>query len=249
MLRIVTRTAIAVLTALGLGAVSVHAASLPFTGTLAIQVGSYDPMVVAGGGVAIANGSSGGSHLNTLAMPASAFETTHQILPVTDPSAAPVNGLQLTVANSTGTITNGTGPIPLVGFAKVCMFGPCSSAVANLNVPLAVAGNGGASFITGSINLTVIGAPWTAATAAIGTITRMGFAHGPASAASTTALPSGQMRLVTPVFVSTNVPSSPVVPTWGILTLHFVPEPTTLVLVSGGLVLLARAGRARLRRH
>ena len=71
----------------------------------------------------------------------------------------------------------------------------------------------------------------------------MGFAHGPASATqSTTAQPSGVLSLVTPVFVSTSLDSFPVIATFSTLTLHFVPEPSTMLLVSSGLLALFALG-------
>ena len=249
MIRILSRIALAALVMVAFVASAAHAVNVPFTGALGFQLLSLPPVTVAGSGVAVVNGSGAGPHVNTLALAASVFETSDVVVPITDPAVAPIKGIQLTAVNGAGTITSGAGALPLGGSAKVCLFGPCPSAVANLIVPLSAVGVGGASFITGSVELTVIGAPWTTGTAAIGTITQMGYAHGPASNASSTGLPSGQMRLVTPIFVSTSIGSSLVVPAWGILTLHFVPEPATMALLGGGLVLLAAAGRARLRRH
>jgi hypothetical protein len=228
------------------------AASMPFTGTLSIQIPGSPPMpatTVAGAGTAVVNGSDGGGHLNTLALPASAFDATHVVQPVTDPIAYPVAGFQLTVANQAGTVMGGSGPIPLAGTFKVCLFGPCSAAVANVGVPLAVMGAGGSTVVTNALaNVTVWGAPWTTGTAAIGTFTQMGFAHGPASLASSTAAASGTVRLVTPIFITTTAPGLTSFGAFGVLTVHFVPEPTTLALLGGGLVLTAFAGRTRLPR-
>jgi hypothetical protein len=76
----------------------------------------------------------------------------------------------------------------------------------------------------------------------------MGFAHGPASATSSTAMLSGSLLLVTPIFVSTNIAGSAVVPAFGFLNVHFVPEPGTLGLLGSGVASLLLLGRGRSRR-
>ena len=91
------------------------------------------------------------------------------------------------------------------------------------------------------MNVTVIGAPWTTGTAAVGTVTVM----GGVSPLSNTGAPSGLVTLVTPIFISTNIPASAVVPGFGILTLHFVPEPGTLLLLASGVAGLVAFGRSR----
>jgi hypothetical protein len=90
---------------------------------------------------------------------------------------------------------------------------------------------------------TVIGAPWTTGTAAVGSITRMGFAHGPASGTSSTAAASGTIQLVTPIFISTSAAFNPIFPSFATLTLHFIPEPSTLLLSASAVALLALGAR------
>jgi hypothetical protein len=131
----------------------------------------------------------------------------------------------------------------LLGSARVCLYGPCSDPVANLVVPLEVVGQGGTTVVSGPVDLTVVGAPWTVGTARVGTATAMGFAYGPGSQASSTARASGAIQLVTPIRIMTNLGGFAVVPAFGVLTLHFVPEPTTLALLAAGLALLARGTR------
>jgi len=210
------------------------AAVLPFTGSLSIDVAvppGANPLplvTVPGTGVATTNGL--GSHLATLALPASPFATAGLVVPVTDPAAAPgFLGFILTVHNGAGTIMGGSGPMPLAGLLRDCLFSPCKSGPpANILVPLSPVGVGGSAAASAVVNVTVSGAPWTVGTAAVGTATRMGFQHGPASLTSSTAAASGQVRLVTPIFISTNIPAEPVIAAFGILDLHFVPEPTTV---------------------
>jgi len=219
-----------------------NAAALGFVGAIGIQIATLAPIVLPGVGTAIVNGSTSGGHINTLSIPGGVFATTGLVLPVTDPAAAPIKGLQATVANGTGAFSGGTlaGVMPLVGATKVCLFGPCSAAVSNIAVPLGVVGAGGAAFVTAAVNLTVVGAPWTTGTVAVGTITAM----GGAAPASDTGMASGVVTLVTPIFVSTNIPASAVLPVFGILSMHFVPEPGTLVLLSSGIVGLVAFGRS-----
>ena len=227
-----------------------HAVALGFTGGLAVQIATLDPVTIPGAGTAIVNGSSGPGHLTGLQLPASPFSITGFVLPVTDPGVFPIAGIAVTAHNATGNFVGVGGggfggQMSVNGSAKVCLFGPCSAAVANLNVPLSVVGVGGAAIVTGAVNITVIGAPWTTGTAAIGTAFT---AMGGVSPLSNTGAPSGNVTLVTPIFISTNVAGSEVVPGFGILTLHFVPEPGTLMLLGSGIAGLVAFGRSRARK-
>ncbi len=82
------------------------------------------------------------------------------------------------------------------------------------------------------------------------TRTVSGFAHGPASAtASTTALLSGVVQLVTPTAITTSLaPPNDFNSTFTILTLHFVPEPGLVLLLSSGVAGLVLLGRHRMRK-
>jgi hypothetical protein len=200
-------------------------------------------VVVHGAGVALVNGPSGAGHLTALSLAPRLLSTSREVVPVTDPAASPVRGLQLTAWNQAGAFHGAAGGfggmMPLAGGLKACLFAACSTAIANLVIPLNVAGGGGHAQVTAAVNLTVLGAAWTTRTAAIGTVTRMGFA-GPAS---NTGAPSGSLSLVTPIFLSTNIGASAVVPIFGVLTLHFVPEPATAVFVATGIAGLIMLGR------
>jgi hypothetical protein len=129
------------------------------------------------------------------------------------------------------------------GAAKVCLFGTCSDSVANLVVPLSVVGVGGFAVVRGAVNLTVIGAPWTTGTARVGNEITMGGVRP----LSNTGAPSGEIQLVTPIFISTNIGSSSVVPAFGLLSLHYVPEPGTLILLGSGIAGLVGFARNRAR--
>lgn len=212
-----------------------QAAPLSFTGTLALQVATLPPVAVTGAGVAEVSGDS-------VSLPGGAFATTGLVVPVTDPAAFPILGVQVTAQNAAGTFASGAGPMPLIGAAKVCLFGECSALpVSNLTVPISVVGGSGTATITAAVNLTVLGAPWTTGTVSVGTLTAMGGTTGGGAVAG------GTLHLVTPVLVSTNIGSFTLVPIFGSLALSFVPEPGTLLLLGSGLGALALAGRARRR--
>jgi hypothetical protein len=230
---------------IALGAGDGHAASSPFSGNLAIQIATLAPVVVSGSGTATVNGSSGPGPLTALALPAGVFQATGHVLPVSDPAAAPIKGIQFTVGQQAGTFAGVAGSgsfggvLPLAGFTKVCLFGPCTAAVANIQIALSVVGAGGYAIQTGAMNLTVVGAPWTTGTVAAGTMTAMG-GFG-------TVGTSQVVSLVTPIWISTHIGASAVIPAFGFLNLVRVgvPEPGTLVLIGSGVVALVLFGRTR----
>jgi hypothetical protein len=239
------------LLALGLAG-QAQAASLGFTGTVAVQIATLDPVQLPGAGTAIANGENGPGHLTSLQVPASPFAIADFVVPVSDPGVFPIAGVKVTAHNGDGSFqgVGGSGSfggaMPINGATKVCLYGACGSStnISNLTVPLTVVGQGGTTTVKGAVNLTVIGAPWTTGTAAIGTITQM----GGAAPASNTAAASGSVTLVTPIFISTNIGAFAVVPAFAIMTLHFVPEPGTLVLLGSGIAGLVALGRNRARK-
>jgi hypothetical protein len=189
--------------------------------------------------------------LTGVAFPDLILSTVGFVLPVTDPAAAPIKGVQATIANGAADFhANGGnfgGNMPLVGQNKVCLFGPCTNAVANIAVPVNVVGIGGVTTVAAAVNLTVVGAPWTDMTAQIGTITHMG------SLGPNTTTPMGDIRnsvsLVTPIFVSTNIAPSAVVPVFGIFSFRITtPEPTTIAALGASIVALTSVGMKRRKR-
>jgi hypothetical protein len=196
------------------------------------------PVVFTGAGTAIVNGSGGGGHLSSLQLVGGSFATTGLVVPVTDPGSAPIQGFNATLANGPGAFSDGPsfgGVMPLIGALKVCLFGPCASAVANLTVPLSVVGVGGYANVTAINNFTVYGAPWTTGTVTIGTTTVMGGGRGPAS---NTGDVSGAVSLVTPIYIQNNTGPGDPVYAFAYLNLHFVPEPGTLTLLGAGIASL-----------
>ena len=142
----------------------------------------------------------------------------------------------------------GGGAMPVNGILFICLFalgGGCdNNPGSNIVIPLGVVGAGGTTVRTGvGYNATVIGAPWTRGTATVGVSTIMGFVHGPGSGTSTAAQVSGVVSLVTPVTVSINSGTLPLLPVFSRMTLRFVPEPTTMLLLGAGVIALGLMGR------
>ncbi len=231
-----------------------HAVLLGFMGTLSLEVGTLPPISTRAAGVGDFT-ISGGEFVG-LTLAGGTFATSVTI-PITDPAVAPISSVSVSSTNGAGVfstipggninnnfVTNltgtGSGPMAVSGVAKVGLFpGP----LANLSVPFTSGGvNGiglGGNLVTASgfgLGVSVRGAPWTTGTASIGTATAMGFVS-----------PDG-IQLVTPIFLSTTIGASPVIPTFATLTLSFAPEPGTLLLVASGVAGLALLGRRAARR-
>ncbi len=228
-----------------------QAAAVQFTGSVAVAIATLPPIAVTGSGTLTLNGSGGLGHLSSVNLGAGEFAGGASI-PVTDPGAFPIGGVKASVTNGAGSFALG-GVMPIIGTANVCLFGACNASVANVNVPFTQNGTRGIGIGGGPITVgflvtvTVQGAPWTTGVASIGTVSQAGFVHGPASGgASSAAANSGVIRLVSPVVINTNIGASPILPAFALLTLHFIPEPGTLLLLASGAVGLGILGRKRM---
>lgn len=236
-------------------------------GTLSLPIGTLQPIVVSQSPASIAPlvSRNGGNELTGLGFPDVIIATTSFIIPVTDPAAAPIKGVQATVMNAEAdfnthvttmaTTMGGTamgigfgGVMPLVGFNKVCLFGTCTAAVSNINVPVDVVGIGGNVFVSAAVNLTVIGAPWTTMTVSIGTINKVG---GVDQDAVGTNMVVDHVSIVTPVFVSTNIAASAIVPVFGVFNFDVTsttPEPATIAAMGASIAALVSVGFSRRRK-
>lgn len=226
-----------------------QAAALPFTGSLAFQIGAFDPIVVQGNGVATVNGDGTGGPLTQLSLPSGVFAVSGLSVPLNLP---PISGVAVTAEAGAGAFATdgGTlgGPMPILGVARVCLFLACGdNPPVSLSLPLSVVGVGGSESVSFLVDLTISGSPWTTGMAVVGSNAMSGFARGPLSGVSSTAMPGGLVRLVTPILITTGLDAFPLVPAFGILTVQFVPEPGTLVLLSSGIVALVAFGRSQRR--
>jgi hypothetical protein len=177
-----------------------------------------------------------------------------------------------TITGISGGPPLGSGEMGFQGMAKICLvLGNCN--LVNVPVPLsptiggAGMGIGGTQLLTASVHtpgtyttppavkLTMQHNPWTIGvpsmtvhspdSAVTSPAFPSGFAHGPASA-TTTAQASGVVQLVTATKVFTSLTGAfPELPVFSILTLHFVPEPSTPLLLGAVGVTLVILGRRR----
>jgi len=244
---------------------SASAATLDFTGTLSLRMGTYPALVVPGAGAAHLT-DDGSFHLLSLTLPGGAFGPTTAIVTLTFPSTSAIRlTLAGNLAGSFGGISGGPpggGSMGLQGVAKICLMFDCFG---NVTVPLTPTastglGVGGTQTVPpGAIALTLQHAPWTIGQpvmtihtpgSTISTPTLAGgFAHGPASLTSSTAQTSGALQLVTASKVYTSLGGIPETYWTSIVTLHFVPEPGTLLLLATGALPVAVLGWRRRRRR
>jgi len=223
--------------------------------------------VIPGSGVASVN-DDGSFHLLSFGLVGGAFGPFTGTLADIYGSAGPV---RLTgVGNLSGSFSglsggsSAAGVMGLSGLAKLCLIPDPGCTYLLIPMPLsptpalgAGLGIGGTNFATGwSIFVTQQHMGWAVSPAPI-TLHRdsttvatetpsAGFVHGPASQTSSAAQPSGVVQLVTVTKVFTSLTNAfPELPIFATLNLHFVPEPSTLLLSAAGIVGLAVASRMR----
>ena len=171
-----------------------------------------------------------------------------------------------------GTLFMTPNTMPLAGTAKVCLFGGgCGSF---LDIPftengtrgIGLGGNVTKSTVSGSLVFQLVNAPWQIASAMLlqqtTTIpptpssgltiytTHTGYAQGPASATSSTALTGGVIQLVSPTQLhNTGIlgGNHNTIALFTTLTVTLLPEPELLLLLGSGVAGLVLIGRSRIR--
>ena len=146
-------------------------------------------------------------------------------MPVT--TAFPIAGLSLSGAsNGMGNFFGvdtalGGGPMAVQGVANICLFAGCASGPpANVTVPFTTGGVNGIGLggrpvpAPGVVNFTTYGNSWTIRSPLTG----------------------GTVELVTPTLISTDIGASAIIPSLAVMTLTFIPEPGTMLLLGLGLV-------------
>jgi len=247
---------------------SAGAATLSYVGSLTFQLATLPGVVAPGSGTATVNGSMGGPQLSTIVLGTGGFGPVTASVPVTNNStinSVIFNGMA--IASGTPLVGGAGAPMGLVGSAKICLvFAPCAYA----SVPVALTpsgtmgskglGVGGTQVVAGNVSITMQHNPWTIGQPTVSIHTAnsnvtlpatkgqipAGFVHGPASGTGTTAGPSGVVQLVTVTKTFTSLTGAfPELPIIGVLQMHFVPEPGTLLLLVSGVAGLTILGRKR----
>jgi hypothetical protein len=248
--------------------------SLQFT-----NFGRAEASATATGLATLSTSSTTSSHLLTATLSSLTLDAA---VPVTDPNAAPITLVIFSlrqrpdlqgggvIGNISGAIASpavGLTPntIPVTGGVTLCLLVQFPNCLAHLNIPLGATtagmnvggGVGGIVTIggTGSIRISVLGAPYTVKTvSAVNRTTNggfalfveQGFAHGPLSLTSSTAQTSGVLQIVTASHITIVAPGdNDLSGNISRTLIHVIPEPGLLLLVGSGAAGLALLGRSR----
>jgi hypothetical protein len=175
------------------------------------------------------------------------FETTMELA-----FMPPIGGVQLTVGQQAGTFAVATpsgplqGTLPLSGVHKFCtFFAACgASPTQNVTVPLTVIGKGGTAGGPGLPSVFLVGGTWTTGSVTVDGPDEQTFMLAGALEPGTSAT---LVRLVTPVFLSTNTTGTyPTVRGFGLLTFGIAtPEPGAAIAIASAIAALVALGWRR----
>jgi hypothetical protein len=230
------------------GAGSAASAVLPVDGTLRIEIGAFGAPTLTGSGV----GSSAGP-FGLATVPAGLFQLTGTVSVAIQPPALALSKITVMgpAANPAGSFNPG-GAMDSPGIANLFFTNGSPAGV----IPLQYIGGGNILHaVLSGLPVTVIGAFWTnlGVTAGDPTKTVM-IAEAPAGIPLTITATAydkrtsggvGTVQLIAPAsfrIFAGNLGNLPLV---GTLTLHYTPEPGTLLLVLSGVAGLVAFGRGR----
>jgi len=262
------------------------AALLEFESLTLIEFSNLDhaQASVEGTGIVQVNGAGGLGPLDSITFITANPAAINTVIPITDPIVtatvasvritsarlrpdlqgnvfAPVSGV---LQNTVSQLTQNT--VPFTGNVRICLFyAGCNSGHIDLVLGGTLEGEmigpgvgGTVAASSGSIRISLQGAPWTVGTTYVNNRTptssnvtmfrRTGFAHGPESLTSSAAMTGGVVQFVTANQVTaTGIPRNDLTGQIILHRLHFIPEPGLLLLLGSGALGMAMLGRRRMR--